>query len=288
MILSIASGKGGTGKTLITTSLAVSLSKRERMQVLDCDVEEPNARLFLKPEITSTKTVSVLVPELDKEKCDYCGLCARICAYNAIAAAPQAVLVFPELCHSCGACSYLCPTGALVEKERGIGKIAVGNQGGIDVVEGRLAIGEVLAVPVIKKVRKLADKRRLVLIDAPPGTSCPVIESVNGCDFCLLVTEPTPFGLNDLALAVGMATELGVPCGVIINRAGSGDGLIEDYCRQKAIPVLLKIPLERQIAALYSRGVTLAEGLPEWQSKFIALYDRVKGMVDERVTGNIR
>ncbi len=288
MILSIASGKGGTGKTLITTSLAVSLSKRESVQVLDCDVEEPNARIFLRPEINSSETVSVTVPELDKEKCDYCGLCARICAYNAIAAAPQAVLIFPELCHSCGACSYLCPTGALVEKERGIGEIAVGSRDGIDFVEGRLAVGEVLAVPVIKKVRGLADKQSLVLIDAPPGTSCPVIESVKGSDFCLLVTEPTPFGLNDLTLTVGMATELGVPCGVIINRAGSDDQLIEDYCRNEAIPVLLKIPLERQIAALYSRGVTLAEGMPEWQPKFISLYDMVKGMVDERVTGNIR
>jgi MinD superfamily P-loop ATPase len=288
MILSIASGKGGTGKTLITTSLAVSLSQREPVQVLDCDVEEPNARIFLKPEINVNETVNVAVPELAKEKCDYCGLCARVCAYNAIAAAPQAVLIFPELCHSCGACSYLCPTGALIEKERGIGEVAIGHRNGIDFVEGRLAVGEVLAVPVIKKVRKLADEQRLVLIDAPPGTSCPVIESVNGSDFCLLVTEPTPFGLNDLALAVGMATELGVPCGVIINRAGSGDRLIEDYCRKEAIPVLLKIPLERQIAALYSRGVTLAEGLPEWQPKFISLYDSVKGMVDERVTGNIR
>jgi len=288
MILTIASGKGGTGKTLVTTSLAVSLRDQEKVQVLDVDVEEPNDHIFLKPELNPPEAVTVAVPELDSEKCNYCGECARVCAYNAIAATSETVLIFPELCHGCGACTYFCPTGALSERQREVGTIETGSAAGITFVQGQLAIGEVMAVPVIKRVKEMAADEGVVLIDAPPGTSCPVIEAIGGSDFCLLVTEPTPFGLNDLALAVGTVRELEVPCGVVLNRAGSGDGLITDYCQKEGIPVLLKIPLERQIAVFYSRGVTLAEGIPSWQKEFVSLYDSIKGMVDERATGNIR
>ncbi len=287
MILSIASGKGGTGKTLVSTSLAVSLRDREPVQVLDVDVEEPNDHIFLKPDGLLTEPVNVLVPVLEKDKCNYCGRCAQVCAYNAIAVANEIVMLFPELCHSCGACTYHCPTGALSEQPREIGDTVTGDANGISFTRGKLAVGEALAVPVIRRVKEQAAGAGLVIIDAPPGTSCPVIESVRGSDFCILVTEPTPFGLNDLTLAVEMCRAIGIPCGVVLNRAGTGDRLITDYCKNEGIPVLLTIPLDRQIAALYSLGTTLAEALPGWRREFIALYERVKGMVDERTACHI-
>jgi len=284
MILSIASGKGGTGKTLVATSLAVSLRDIERVQVLDLDVEEPNDHIFLKPTLSLTESATVLVPHLDKDKCNYCGICSNVCHYNAIAVGSELMLMFPELCHSCGACIYHCPNEALTEKKREIGSIVTGNANGISLIQGRLSVGDILGVPIIKQVKERSAANGLVIIDASPGTSCPVIEAVRDSDFCILVTEPTPFGLNDLTLAVGMCRELEVPCGVVLNRAGTGDRLITDYCTKEQIPILLTIPLDRQIAALYSLGITLAEALPGWQTEFIKLYERVKGMVDERAT----
>jgi len=282
MIISVASGKGGTGKTLVATSLALSLMDSHKIQLLDCDVEEPNDHIFMKPVINSTEAVCIPVPQVDEARCTRCGRCADVCVYHAIAVFGEHILTFPELCHGCGACSYLCPEKAISEVEKETGSVESGTSDMVDFVQGRLTVGEAMAPPVIRRVKGKAENNKIVIIDAPPGTSCPVVESIKGSDFCLLVTEPTPFGLNDLALAVETVRELEIPCGVIINRAGTGDTRVEEYCRKENIPVLLTIPLDTGIARLYSRGVTLAEGLPEWQQSFTGLFDRITEMVDER------
>jgi len=223
MIISVASGKGGTGKTLVATSLALSLKERDNVQLLDCDVEEPNDHVFMKPIITHSEAVSIPVPSVDEEKCTHCGKCGEVCAYNAIAVTKQKVLIFPELCHGCGACSYLCPEKAISEQGREIGVVETGHSNSVEFIQGRLSVGEAMPTPVIRKVKEQTNRDGIVIIDVSPGTSCPVVESINGSDFCLLVTEPTPFGLNDLMLAVETARELSTPCGVVINRAGAGD-----------------------------------------------------------------
>jgi MinD superfamily P-loop ATPase len=282
MKISVASGKGGTGKTLVATSLALSLKGKHRVQLLDCDVEEPNAYIFLKPTVARTEAVCIPVPVVDEAKCTYCGRCAEVCAYNAVVVFPKHVLVFPNLCHGCGACSYLCPEGAITEVEKEIGDVASGQADGINFVQGRLTVGEAMPTPVIREVKSRADDHGVVIIDAPPGTSCPVVQSIKDSDFCLLVTEPTPFGLNDLVLAVETAKELNVPYGVVINRTGTGDAGVEAYCLKEEIPVLLTIPLDTRISRFYSCGVTLAEGLPEWQERFSGLFDRITEIVNER------
>ncbi len=282
MIISIASGKGGTGKTLVATSLAVSLKNKQKVQLLDCDAEEPNDHIFLKPDLDNSEAACIAVPEIDNEKCNLCGKCAEVCAFNAIAMLPQQPLVFTNLCHGCGACSYLCPQKAITETKRGIGVVEWGQAGGIDFVHGKLDIGEAMAPPIIRQVKKHAAKDGVVIIDAPPGTSCPVVETVKDSHFCLLVTEPTPFGLNDLMLAVEMVKDMGIACGVVLNRAGNGDGKVLEYCQTQNIPILLTIPLDTDIARIYSRGITLAEGYPQWQQDFSGLFNKITEMVDER------
>ena len=288
MIISLASGKGGTGKTLVATSLAFFLKDALRVQLIDCDVEEPNDHIFLKPVIDSSKIVTVPVPKVDTDKCTRCGLCAKVCAYNAIAVFGEHIMTFPQLCHGCGACSYLCPEKAIAEEGREAGVIEQGYADGIEFAQGRLTIGEAMAPPVIKKVKELAIDEGVVILDVPPGTSCPVVEAVRGSDFCLLVTEPTPFGLNDLALAVETVRELGIPCGIILNRAGVGNEKVEEYCQKENIPILLKIPLDTEIARLYSKGITLAEGKPQWQEDFRQLFDKIKELCSERSIDNKR
>ena len=282
MIISVASGKGGTGKTLVATSLALSLKDREQVQLLDCDVEEPNDHIFLKPVITISEAVCIPVPEIDEKKCNYCGKCAEVCVYHAIAVFAQHVLVFPQLCHGCGACSYLCPEKAISEKGREIGVVESGHADGVEFAHGKLNVGEAMPTPVIRKVKELVNHDGITIIDVSPGTSCPVVESIKGSDFCLLVTEPTPFGLNDLILAVETVKELKVPCGVVLNRAGTGDSKAEEYCQREDIPMLLTIPLDMEIARFYSRGITLVEGMPQWKEHLIAVFDRIQELVDER------
>lgn len=282
MIISVASGKGGTGKTLVATSLAVSLKDKCRLQLVDCDVEEPNDHLFLKPVIDKKEAVAIPIPHIDETKCTFCGKCADICAYNAIAVLPKNVLVLANLCHGCGACSYLCPEKAITEEDMIIGAVESGQAGSIDFVQGRLNTGEAMPTPVIRKVKKKISPDYTVIIDVSPGTSCPVVESVKDSNFCLLVTEPTPFGLNDLTLAVATVKKLEIPCGIVINRAGDNQGILEEYCREQNIPVLMTIPLDSEIARLYSRGITLAEGMPRWQENFASLFERIQELVDER------
>lgn len=276
MIISVASGKGGTGKTLIATSLALTLSEKDKVQLLDCDVEEPNADIFIRSSVTQSYPVCIPIPKVDEAKCTYCGKCAEVCAYNAVAVVNKKVLIFPELCHGCGACSYLCPESAITEEGQEIGVVEKGNSGNIELIQGRLTIGQPMAPPIIREVKKHIDSENEVIIDVPPGTSCPVVEAVKGSDFCLLVTEPTPFGLNDLFLAVEVVRELGIPCGVLINRAGIGDGKVEEYCGTQNIPVLLTIPLDAKIASFYSRGVPLVNGIPEWRGRFVKLFEEIK------------
>lgn len=281
VIISVASGKGGTGKTLVATSLALSLRGKDEVQLLDCDVEEPNAHIFIKPVFSRREPVFIPIPKIDEEKCTYCGKCAEVCAYNAVAVFKNKVLVFPELCHGCGTCSYLCPEDAISEKGKEIGVVEIGSAEGIDFAHGRLNVGEAMAPPVIRKVKDYIDGKRTTIVDVSPGTSCPVVEAVKGSDFCLLVTEPTPFGLNDLVLAVDMVRKLGIPCGVVINRAGIGDRKVEEYCFRESIPILLTIPLDIKIAHLYSRGIPLVEDIPEWREPFLKLFDTVTKVAEK-------
>jgi MinD superfamily P-loop ATPase len=282
MIISVASGKGGTGKTLVATSLALSLKDRERVQLLDCDVEEPNAHVLLKPLITRSEAVCILTPKVDEKKCSYCGKCAEVCAYHAIAVFAENVLVFPQLCHGCGACSYLCPEKAISEEIRETGVVESGYADGVEFAHGRLSIGEPMPTPVIRKVKELANYDGIVIIDVSPGTSCPVVESIKGSGFCILTTEPTPFGLSDLVLAVETVRKLGIPCGIVLNRAGVGDNKVEEYCHRENIPILLTIPLDTEIARLYSKGITLVEGMPQWKESFLSLFERIQEIASER------
>jgi MinD superfamily P-loop ATPase len=279
MIISVASGKGGTGKTLVATSLALSLGDNHKVQLLDCDVEEPNANILLHLAVNQSQCVYIPIPKVDETKCTYCGKCAEVCAYNAIAVVKEKVLVFPELCHGCGACSYLCPESAITEEGREVGVVERGDSGNLELIQGKLNVGEAMAPPVIREVKKYIDPANIVIIDVPPGTSCPVVEAVKGSEFCLLVTEPTPFGLNDLSLAVEIIRKLDIPCGVVINRVGVGDEEVEQYCRREGIPVLLRIPLDRKIALLYSKGIPLIEGMPERRDEFLRLFQDIKGIL---------
>jgi len=282
MIISVASGKGGTGKTLVATSLALSLKDSHEVVLLDCDVEEPNDHILLIPVITGNEPVNVQIPRVDKDRCTYCGKCAQVCAYHAIAVLGNHVLTFPQLCHGCGACSYLCPEKAISEEPRQTGVVEWGHCDGMRFAHGILAVGEAMAPPVIRRVKECANGDGIVIRDIPPGTSCPVVEAVKGSDFCLLVTEPTPFGLNDLALAVETVRKLEIPCGVVLNRAGVGDAGVVDYCRKENIPILLTIPLDMEIARLYSRGIALVNGMPRWKSSFRQLFVYIEEIVNER------
>lgn len=278
MIISVASGKGGTGKTTVAVNLALCL---DNLQFLDCDVEEPNAHIFLKPVIKKQEKAYIPVPQIDEAKCNYCGKCARICVYNAIAVIPSqegrkgTTLVFAQLCHGCGACSALCPQNAIKEVNREIGIVEIGNCADLEFVHGKLNIGEAMSPPLIRQVKEHINPDKTVIIDAPPGTSCPVVASVKGSDYCLLVSEPTPFGLNDLVLAVEVLKKLKIPFGVILNRADLGDDLTRKYCQKEKIPVLMEIPFKKEIAVAYSKGEPIVKIFPEYKKEFSGLYKRI-------------
>jgi MinD superfamily P-loop ATPase len=278
--IAVASGKGGTGKTTFAVSLAAVLAGQGvNVTYVDCDVEEPNGHVFLKPEIDSVTDVEMPVPEIDLEKCTYCGKCSEICEYNAIAVLSDRVMVFPSLCHSCGGCYHICPEKAIREVPRKIGELAVGSGQGVRFYEGRLNVGEAFSPPVTRALKRVVNWSEIALIDAPPGTSCPVVEAVKDADFAVMVTEPTPFGLHDLELAVKMARTLNLPIGVIINRFDIGDDRVEEYCRREKIDVLLRIPFDRGFAEAYSVGNMPLVGDPSYADKLFALHRDIIGRI---------
>lgn len=281
MILAIASGKGGTGKTTVACNLAAVLESP--VVLADCDVEEPNAHLFLKPSWDGTETVTVDVPEVNSARCTLCGACQDLCQFKAIAVLPETVLTFPELCHSCGGCALVCPEQAVTWTAREVGFLRTGRRGHIRFVDGTLRIGEAMAPPLIRRVRRKAAQTlgcSLTIVDAPPGTSCPVVTSLWGSDYVFLVTEPTPFGLNDLELAVGAVKRMGVPCGLVINRCDIGDDRVHGFALRERIPVLLEIPFDRKAAEHYARGDVLVEVLPRWRDMMQELYRKVLRAVE--------
>lgn len=277
MIISVASGKGGTGKTTIATNLAVALE--EPVYFLDCDVEEPNAHLFLKPKITRSLDFAVEVPQIELEKCTFCGKCQEICQFNAIAILPETALTFPELCHSCGGCFLVCPEDAVVAHTRLVGQVEIGYRDLVGFAHGRLRVGEAMAPPLIRRVKREAPQNGLTIVDAPPGTSCPVVAALWGADFVILVTEPTPFGLNDLELAVGVTRHLNLPSGLVINRADLGDRRVHEYAAREDLPILLEIPFDRKVAVAYARGQLLVEALPEWRQQMRHLFENIQSLI---------
>jgi MinD superfamily P-loop ATPase len=279
MIISIGSGKGGTGKTTVSTGLAIALAREgNAVRFLDCDVEEPNANIFIKAAIRETRSVEVMVPEIDEGLCTHCGECADFCRFKALVVYPDKVLRFPEMCHSCNGCVIVCPEGAVKAVRREIGTIEMGDVGNIRFAQGLMNIGEARATPIIAKLQSLIDPSVTTILDAPPGTSCPFVETVKRSDVCVLVTEPTPFGLNDLKLAVEVTETLGIPRGIIINRSDVGDDRVENYCGEEGIDVLMRIPHDRAIAEACSKGDALVDARPEFEDEFLKLNGKLSKM----------
>ena len=285
MILAVASGKGGTGKTTVAVSLALSLMEETVPPVLvDCDVEAANAGLFLQADLDEKQPVELLIPEVDFSKCTYCGRCAEVCRYHAITVFGEKVLVFPQLCHGCGSCTLNCPEGAIHEVAVSVGVVERGRANGMTFGQGCLDIGQVMSVPIIKQLKTWmmedSDPEQPVILDAPPGSTCPVVATMRGVDFVLMVTEPTPYGLHDLRLAAEVARdELGIPVGVVINRDGLGDDGVARYCQEEGIPILLRIPQDRRIAEAYSRGEPLIQTLPAYRLRMRAMYAAIQRML---------
>jgi MinD superfamily P-loop ATPase len=277
MQIAIASGKGGTGKTIVATNLAATLGQDDhRVTYLDCDVEAPNGHIFLKPEIAHCETVSVPVPEVNETLCTCCGRCGEFCQYSAIVCLGNSVLTFPDLCHGCGGCKLVCPEGAIREIPRPIGEIEQGKAGPVDFVQGRLYIGQAIVVPLIRAVKRHLPRTGIVVLDAPPGNSCPVVETIRDADLVLLVAEPTPFGLHDLRLAVEMVRQARLPHVVVINRAGPGRADVGRYCDRAGIPILLEIPEDRRVAETYSRGELAIRAVPAYAGWMRALFEKMR------------
>ena len=286
MKIAIASGKGGTGKTIIATNLAYYVGLLgQKVQYLDCDAEEPNGHIFLKPKITRSQKVNVDIPKVDLKKCTGCGKCGEICQYSAIICLKENVLTFEQLCHSCGGCMRVCPVDAIKPKPLNIGDIEFGKAGDVNFVHGKLHIGHVRTPSLIKEVKNHIKENCLAIIDVPPGTSCPVVEAVKGADFVLLVTEPTPFGLNDLKLAVELLREMNLPFAIVINRYGIGNDEVEKYCKVENIDIALKLPDDRRIAEAYSSGRIVLDVLNEYKNQFSKIYqylESAKAKLDEK------
>ncbi|RKD34261.1 ATP-binding protein [Thermohalobacter berrensis] len=276
MNISVLSGKGGTGKTTISTNLAVRLTtKGYKTQYLDFDVEEPNGFIFLKPQIKNREDVAVKVPQIDEDLCNGCGLCAKKCNFNAISVVKGKVVLFEKLCHSCGLCSIICPQKAVTETDRVIGKIEKGFNGKLITYRGILNIGEPMGVPIIEKLQEQTKSDYINIIDSPPGSSCNVVHSIEGSDYSILVTEPTKFGLHDLKIAVKVVEKFNIPYGVVINKSQQ-DNIIEDFCNKNNIKIIAKIPFDRKIAHKYSKGDLLIN-----DEKIASIFDSIISEVVE-------
>ncbi len=304
MRIVVASGKGGTGKTTVATSLALAAAEQASVHVLDCDVEAPNAALFLRPTMEERKEVGILLPVVDEAHCTYCGKCAEVCEYHAIAVIGKKILIFPELCHGCGSCTLVCPEKAISERLDVMGVLERGaTSASVDFSQGVMNVGEPMAVPIIRELKKwdvtpslpgattakqstsqtgglLPEGRNDVEIrDSPPGASCPVVETMRGADFALLVTEPTPFGMHDLKQVISIARELNLPAGVVINRDGIGNDAVEKYCAEHNLPILMRIPMERRFAEAIASGKTLVEAAPEYRAAFRVMLETITARV---------
>jgi len=288
MRLAIASGKGGTGKTTLAVALAQASDKA--VQLLDCDVEEPNGHIFIKPQFTSSEEVTIAIPALNETLCTNCGKCGELCQFSAIVTIVDKTMIFSDMCHSCGGCILVCPQHALQEQAKPIGTIdratGCGRNNHIEFIKGTLNIGAAMSPPVIRAVKKKINPDRLTILDCPPGTSCPMITAVTGSDYVILITEPTPFGLHDLKLAVETMRVLELPFGVVVNRAGCGDERVSEYCNAEQIPLLLQIPDERRVANAYSRGEGLLEALPELTPQLRTLLEKIRTRVDKNMEGD--
>ena len=280
MKIAVASGKGGTGKSFIATNLAYALSENFQVSLVDCDVEEPNAALFLNPEIKEKRDITIKVPVIDNSKCTGCRLCSSHCEFHSLITVKDKTYVFEELCHGCGFCMRICPEGAIGEKDKVIGEFKYGFVGRMDFYMGEMKVGTELATPVIRYVKEQVKERGIVIFDSPPGTSCPVVETIEGCDFVVLVTEPSPFGLNDLKLAVETVKSMGLKFGIVENRAMEGVNIIKDYLKEENIPLLSEIPLDREIAEVYSHGKLVVREIPAYRDRFLMIYDEIVKRVE--------
>lgn len=282
MKIAVASGKGGTGKTTVATSLAISLSNAHDVQFLDCDVEAPNAHLFLNPVFEDQKPAVIRIPKIDQDRCTLCGKCVEVCEFHALVKVGKTIMVFPQLCHGCGSCTWNCPEGAITEIPNPIGKIEWGvSLSKINFAHGVLTLSEPMSTPIIRQLKKMdgIDDREIMILDAPPGASCSVVETLRGVDFALLVTEPTPFGLHDLKQMLGIVEEMKIPCGVVINREGIGNDQVRTYLAEHEIPVLMQIPFEKEIAQGTAAGQTLNDIHPEFEKEFLNLYHQIYEIV---------
>ena len=276
MKIAVASGKGGTGKTLVATNLAVVAAERlQQVTLVDCDVEEPNDALFLNPEHLSAEDVMVTVPVIDNELCTGCRRCAELCQFNALITVKNRTYVFEDMCHACGLCMRVCPENAITGREKKVGTISLSQRNTLRFLEGRLDVGRELPSPIIRKARAQAGDSGIVLLDAPPGTTCPVVTTLRDCDAVILVTEPTPFGLHDLKLAAEMASEMGLPVGIVENRAMDGVTLIQEWSEETGVPIWMQLPLDRAIAECYAHGNLVVKEMPAYRTRFCGLLDAV-------------
>ena len=275
MQIAVASGKGGTGKTTIATSLALSLASQANVRYFDCDVEAPNGHIFLKPVFDQISPAVILIPQIQTEKCTACGKCVEVCQFHALAKVGKNILVFPQLCHGCGSCTWNCPENAIIEVSNPVGTLEMGKaRENIAFLRGQLTISEPMATPIIRQLKKMEQPSEefVDIFDAPPGASCSVVETLQGVDFALLVTEPTPFGLHDLKQMIGIVRDMKIPAGLVINRDGIGDDSLEELIEKEQLPILLRVPFNRLLAENLAAGQSLVDVMPEYRGVLVKLY----------------